>query len=380
MIAAVEAGEVNRIVVYMIDRLYRQPRKLEDLIDLAISGRVEVVSTHSGEGIDLSSIDGATMARVVVALASAETRKISARVLRQQADRRRKGLHHGATRPLGYKRVKVPNFGTNFVPKPDEAALINAAMHSVLGGMSLADIAREWTKLGVPHPHHSRKMMSTMDTISHVLSLGGDQRRDDPSIAEKHRNAHASRRGASLRGMAADRYHRPVRRRCIATIRQRTKRGTAPPRRGMLTGLMHCGVCGAKMHRGRSAKGGYYRCPADTCGKVGIMAEFVDALTLAAVRERLGEHEFKFGEGQTVNSKALVAIEQRLNVIDRKVEELAIGWADQRSSPASSSPARFAFLAARRLEDRRLKLLAERDAILAVSPAVHFTPARLMRS
>ena len=45
MMAAVRVGDVDRIVVYMVDRLYRQPRELEDLIDLAIDGKVEVIST-----------------------------------------------------------------------------------------------------------------------------------------------------------------------------------------------------------------------------------------------------------------------------------------------------------------------------------------------
>ena len=41
MLEAVRTGELGRIVVYHVDRLYRQPRELEELIDLADAGQVE---------------------------------------------------------------------------------------------------------------------------------------------------------------------------------------------------------------------------------------------------------------------------------------------------------------------------------------------------
>ena len=46
MLAKIRAGEIRRIVVAHIDRLYRQPKELEELIDLADNGRLEVVSTE----------------------------------------------------------------------------------------------------------------------------------------------------------------------------------------------------------------------------------------------------------------------------------------------------------------------------------------------
>src|SRR5262249_23104763 len=65
MLDKIRAGEIRRIVVAHIDRLYRQPRELEELIDLAERGRVEIVSVYSGP-VDLSTSDGRAMARVQI--------------------------------------------------------------------------------------------------------------------------------------------------------------------------------------------------------------------------------------------------------------------------------------------------------------------------
>ena len=39
MLAALRDGSLGRVVVWHLDRLYRQPRELEDIIDLALSLR-----------------------------------------------------------------------------------------------------------------------------------------------------------------------------------------------------------------------------------------------------------------------------------------------------------------------------------------------------
>ena len=233
------------------------------------------------------------MARVAVAFSNGESWKISERVTRQQADRRAKGLHHGAARPLGYERVDG-----RFIPKSDEVAIITKAMQSVLGGMSLANIAAEWTRLGVEHPQHSRTAGPDVVVYPwHAVSIGAILH--SPRNIGRMTNARSEDVGdgewpaiVSTELFAA----------CNATIAQRRTRGTASPgARGMLTGLIHCGECGSRLRRGRNAHMHYYRCPGSSspgaCGKVGIKATFVEELTLAAVRERLSGHHFKLDTG-----------------------------------------------------------------------------------
>ena len=63
MLADVQAGTIEAIVVWDLDRLYRQPRELEDLIDLADQKRL-ALATVSGDA-DLSTDMGRLVARIV---------------------------------------------------------------------------------------------------------------------------------------------------------------------------------------------------------------------------------------------------------------------------------------------------------------------------
>jgi DNA invertase Pin-like site-specific DNA recombinase len=102
LLEAIRAGEVSRIVVYHVDRLYRQPRELEELIDLAERGRVEVVSVVSGE-IDLRTSDGRFVARLLVSVAAKESDDKSRRIRRQKQQVREQGRWPGGRRAFGWQ-------------------------------------------------------------------------------------------------------------------------------------------------------------------------------------------------------------------------------------------------------------------------------------
>jgi DNA invertase Pin-like site-specific DNA recombinase len=52
----------TRIVAWHVDRLYRRPRELEDLIDLVEHNPI-VIETVKGGGFDLNTHEGRLMAR-----------------------------------------------------------------------------------------------------------------------------------------------------------------------------------------------------------------------------------------------------------------------------------------------------------------------------
>jgi site-specific DNA recombinase len=102
----VELVRQNRIDVIFcteMERLVRQPRDVEVLIDLAESTNLREIYMTSDEGYDLSNPNGIYRARQAVALAERESRKISERTKRKQADRARNGFSHGGRRCFGYK-------------------------------------------------------------------------------------------------------------------------------------------------------------------------------------------------------------------------------------------------------------------------------------
>ena len=63
MVRLIESDGVGVIVVWHIDRPYRSPRELEDLIDLVEGKGMVVVPVTADSTIDLSSSDGILVAR-----------------------------------------------------------------------------------------------------------------------------------------------------------------------------------------------------------------------------------------------------------------------------------------------------------------------------
>lgn len=63
-----------------MDRLYRRPRELEDLIDLVETHPIRI-ETVKGGGFDLNTHEGRLMARQLVAIASCESGHKADRIL-----------------------------------------------------------------------------------------------------------------------------------------------------------------------------------------------------------------------------------------------------------------------------------------------------------
>src|SRR5450631_4255275 len=101
MVDALFASQAKHLVAYDLDRLWRDPRDLEDLIDLAEHHGVQVHSISSGN-VDLNTADGRTMARVMAAMARKSSDDTARRVKRAHEDAAELGRWHGGRRPFGY--------------------------------------------------------------------------------------------------------------------------------------------------------------------------------------------------------------------------------------------------------------------------------------
>src|SRR5665213_801477 len=102
LMSDIASGRVDALVVYNIDRLYRHPRELEDLIDLCEKGTV-AFATCSGE-YDLSTSDGRFMARMMVNIANKSSADASRRLKRKHLDLAEKGKTSGGPLAFGYTR------------------------------------------------------------------------------------------------------------------------------------------------------------------------------------------------------------------------------------------------------------------------------------
>lgn len=101
MLVDLESGRIDGIIAYDLDRIARQPTDLERIVRLYEKRRGLVFATVQGS-IDLSTADGLTMARVLVAFANKSSMDTSRRIKRKNVERAEQGLPHGSRRPYGY--------------------------------------------------------------------------------------------------------------------------------------------------------------------------------------------------------------------------------------------------------------------------------------
>lgn len=139
----VEAGEVDLIVAWHLDRMTRNMTDLERLILLAEERSVGI-KTYTGD-MDLSSDTGRMVARILAAVARAEVERKAARQKRANLSRREEGQPwKSGWRAFGYTL-------TGEVVEA-EAALIRSGVETLLSGGTLKGIARTWEASGIKPP------------------------------------------------------------------------------------------------------------------------------------------------------------------------------------------------------------------------------------
>lgn len=259
LMALIEAGAVDRAVVYDVDRLLRQPRQLEDLIDLC-EKRNGAFGLHNVNGeLDLVTASGRFVARMLVAKAAMESDDMSRRLRRSFDQKAAEGRPHGA-RAFGYE----PD---GMTVRESEAELLREAAADVLAGASLNTIARRWNDLGVLTPQRSKQWSGTV--VRAVLT--------NPRQAglRVHRREVV---GPAAWPAILDRvtHERLVSR--LSTPRQRT-----PPRRTPFTGLIRSAETLLPLDRdvvrGRPTYRAHNR-PGRMAGNLAIAAEPLEALIL----------------------------------------------------------------------------------------------------
>jgi DNA invertase Pin-like site-specific DNA recombinase len=141
LLATLRAGEVRHVVVYHADRLMRQPRDLEELLNIADEQNI----TLHGEANerDLSDPDDRFFLRIEVAHACRSSDDASRRLKAEMVDRAHDGRPHTGKRKYGYEK----NAKTIV---PHEAAIVVEVFTRYLSGESVYKIARDLNERGEP--------------------------------------------------------------------------------------------------------------------------------------------------------------------------------------------------------------------------------------
>src|SRR5437899_1663668 len=160
-LADLEAGSINGLLVYDLDRLHRQPSELESFIDLCQRLRLTNVASVSGD-IDLTTADGQFQARILGAVAKKESDDKSRRIRRKHLEIASEGrVSGGGSRPYGYEADKV-------TIRPAEAAVVADCAKRLLAGEPVRSIAQDLNDRGVPSasgrqwsPQSLRRMLAS---------------------------------------------------------------------------------------------------------------------------------------------------------------------------------------------------------------------------
>lgn len=266
LLERIKANACDRVVIWDIDRLLRQPRELEDLIDLVEHRTVEVHNLN-GE-LDLRTSDGRFIARILVAKAAKEADDVSRRAKRKKLQLAETGLPAGGgRRPFGWEPDRL-------TPRKAEADALAEAADAVLAGESLAAIVRRWTEHGPPPA--SGTTWRTNAVRKALLSPRNAGLRE-----------HQSRIVGEATWPAI--IDRITWERLRAVLTDPARRTTTNVRVHLLSGgTIVCGRCGHRLAGKPSAAGAAaYHCPPQRggCGGTYVRAEPVEDLVLDGITE-----------------------------------------------------------------------------------------------
>lgn len=258
MLADLEAGKVNAVLVYSLDRLTRKPSELETFIDL--SDRLRVSLANVSGDVDLSTAAGRMVARIMGSVARHEAERLGERVSRQKQQRAQLGKSHngGRYRSFGYDRE------WNVIE--EEADLLRDAYKRVAAGESVGSIVKAWNDKGIQSATGKPWRRRTLQTMLQRPAFAGLSSYKGEVVGKTEHEAIVDE---SLWQQAQD----------MMDSRTAQYQGN-PGRNGrvwLLSGIAVCGSCHMPMF-GASTKGGIYRCVKNDggCGSMRIKASWLD--------------------------------------------------------------------------------------------------------
>jgi DNA invertase Pin-like site-specific DNA recombinase len=269
MLAAIEAGEVDGVITWATDRLYRRPQDLERFIGIIDKARIPVQVVQAGE-IDISTPFGRAAVRMGVIMNSYESEIKAVRQKAKHRELKENGQPAGGKRPFGLSDVVHENGSTRRELVPEEAALIRKAAQDIIGGKAVRAVCRELDAAGVRTSGGSEWQPIVLTRIlasDWVVGKRGEFEAKWPAILDED-----------------------TQRLVVALLASRA-RGKSYPRH-LLSGVAQCGVCGGRLVSRPSAdKQPSYVCASSAggCGKIRVRAHPLEEYVIEMARSRYPE-------------------------------------------------------------------------------------------
>ena len=313
MLAEVEAGELDEVVVYHLDRLHRQPKELEEFLE--VCDRAGGVGLACATGtVDLATHDGQFTARILSAVAKKESDDKSRRIRRKHEEIALAGrVSGGGSRPFGWE----PDRRTI---RPEEAAVIRECVTWLLAGESIRSIC---TRLNARGTKTSTGKDWAPRTMSRMLASGRISGQRD------HK-----------RKIVATAVWEPVvspaeTERIRALLSDPSRRTNRTARKYLLARLLRCGHCGATLiARPRADHTRRYVCASGPgqagCGKITVVADSLERFVAEAVLHRLDSPELAAALSGRQDEPAVEQWQREVERAQAQHDELALAYADQK--------------------------------------------------
>ncbi len=316
-----ESGEADGMLAYDLDRVARDPRDLEDLIE-AVEGRRVPVESVTGS-LKLATDADVFMARILVNVANKSSRDTSRRVARKHEELAAAGKPGGGgARAYGYHR-------DGRTVHPDEAPVVVEMAAKLLAGWSMNAVAADLNARGVPTARGGRWQSRSVRSIVTGPRVAGLRTFDREVVGEAAWPAILDR----------DTWTQ-VR----AEIARRGK-GPGNTLRRWLTGVLRCSRCEAALTGWQGppkASGPNYWCatPRGGCGRVSVRAAPAEAEIERQVLDYLA-HPMVLARLRAASSAGNLAGVRRDAADDEaQLTELARMWAGKRITLAEYTEAR----------------------------------------
>jgi site-specific DNA recombinase len=346
-------GKADGLVVYDLDRLARDPRDLEDAIEV-VEHYGKVIYSGAKSEIDLTTENGRMMARYNVTNAYKSSADTARRVRRAHLENAQNGKPVGGRRPFGWQADRATLNET-------EAEMLRQAATDVLAGVRLATIVKRWNDAGV-HTVTGKEWSGTV--LLQVLR--------SPRLAGWRTHRVGGSAWSLVPPVALDKEGQPVRGKwepiidhathlaLVEALTSKADHRSVVPRRDsrryMMTGLLRCAMCNGPMYGGKVDDSHYYRCDTPKCSNT-ASGKGVDAW----VGERVVARSELVAAQVTPGGPdaRLAELNAQIDDLNGMIEDIMAVYRNKAISAAT------AFGNVAKLEESLVPVVAERKALLA---------------
>lgn len=314
LLAGLRDGRWTILLVWHVDRLTRNPKDLEELVDV-LNARSIGFHTVRGGMVDLSSAEGRLQARILGSLARYESEHRGDRVRRAALAGALDGKPHGGLRPFGYE-------SGGLTVRPDEEAVLVEVADRVVRGDSLYSICRDLDARGIPTVGRAKRWHAPTlrETLLSPRYAGLRAYRGEILTTETPDGGTVEVRAAWPAILKRETWEAV--RAILSDPARRTSPGNQPTT--LLSALARCGVCGALARTGRSSRGvPAYRCKTDSC--VMRPVELVDRVVVRCVTAWLARDGAAFDAGRAGPAVDVRGQVDALRVLVAEAEDALLG-------------------------------------------------------